>query len=222
MKVLRKVIEIDEELCDGCGKCVPSCHEGAIAIVGGKARLVAERYCDGLGACLGECPRGALRIIERESEAFEQPPCPSARAVTVSASTSTPASGQSALTHWPVQIRLVSPAAPFLQQAHLLVTADCVPVACPRYHDDLLRGKVAMLGCPKFDNAGEYAARFADIFSTAQIKSVTVAVMVVPCCQGLPRIVAAGLAASGAAIPAEVVVVGFDGEIIERRPLVVN
>jgi ferredoxin len=250
MKSNRKIIRIDEEKCDGCGLCVPSCAEGAIRLVDGKARLVAEKYCDGLGACLGECPRGALAVIDTEADPFDeeaakelvradrndshrQPSgktagnktlpcgCPSTLMQTFAPQTgcdranvpvSQPASGVSALTHWPVQIRLVPPSAPFLRGADLLVTADCTPVAYPRFHDDLLRGKTVLLGCPKFDDAEDYVNKFATIFETAAIKSVTIVVMEVPCCQGLPVIVRKGMALAGKEIPIEVVVISTRGE----------
>lgn len=247
MKHLRKIIKIDEEKCTGCGLCVPSCAEGAIQIIDGKARLVAERYCDGLGACLGECPEGALRIVEAEAEPFDEeaakshlstqePPAPAAgsektlpcgcpSAVVESfaslkgckeanAPASHPPSGVSALTHWPIQIHLVPPTAPFLKGARLLVAADCTPGAYHRFHDDLLRGKVLLMGCPKFDDAAAYVQKLAAIFSQADIKDVTVAVMEVPCCQGMPVIVKRAMAAAGKEIPLEVVTVSTRGELL--------
>jgi NAD-dependent dihydropyrimidine dehydrogenase PreA subunit len=236
MKSTRKIIRIDEEKCDGCGLCVPSCAEGAIRIVDGKARLVAEKYCDGLGACLGECPQGALTVIDAEADPFDEEAakehvgaggktlpcgCPSALMQTFAPQTGCdranvpvvqPGSGLSALMHWPVQIRLVPPSAPFLRGADLLVAADCTPVAYPRFHEELLRGKTVLLGCPKFDDAEEYVKKFAAIFETAAIKSVTIAVMEVPCCQGLPVIVRKGMALAGKEIPFEVVVISTRGE----------
>ena len=245
MRRVRKIIRIDEELCDGCGQCVPSCAEGSIAIVDGKARLVAEQYCDGLGACLGECPQGALSIEERESEEFDeeavaayleekagkedapQEPhaCPSARLVTFAPGISKGAAetegargdSESKLGHWPVQIRLVPPTAAFLKDADLLVTADCVPVAYPNFHRDFLDGKVVMLGCPKFDNAEAYVEKFTDIFRTARIRTVTVLDMEVPCCSALPAIVRRAMEAAGAAVPMEEITIGTRGTILERE-----
>jgi Pyruvate/2-oxoacid:ferredoxin oxidoreductase delta subunit len=258
MKNIRKIIKIDAEKCNGCGLCVPSCAEGAIQIVDGKARLVAEKYCDGLGACLGECPEGALQVVDEEVEAFDevaakehvarQAAAPrgeqiSSRETTAHSDKSLPCgcpssvmrtfapqtacekanvpvaqagSGLSALTHWPVQIHLVPPTAPFLRGADLLVAADCTPVAYPRFHDELLRGKTVLLGCPKFDDAEEYVKKFAAIFATAAIKSVTIAVMEVPCCQGLPVIVRKGMALAGQNIPLSVVTISARGEILNR------
>lgn len=250
MKVKRKIVEIDEERCDGCGLCVPSCAEGAIEVVDGKARLVAEKYCDGLGACLGECPNDALRVIEKEAEEFdeeavekflkakEEAPhqeaqtmacgCPSAQiqsfsTLTAYAQANEPTSqgtAVSALSHWPVQIKLVPPFAPFLKGANLLVAADCTPVAYPSFHQDFLKGKVVMVGCPKFDEVDAYIQKFADIFNTADIKSVTVVVMEVPCCQGLPMIVEKGLDIAGRKVPMEKVIISTRGEILNRQQLV--
>lgn len=245
MKTTRKVIEIDESLCDGCGKCVPACEEGAIRIVNGKARLVADRYCDGLGACLGECPNGALRVVEREAEQFDEeavqermrlrpsegpafhgPPggCPSMRLrefAPANAQGGSPCEAvRSALSHWPVQIRLVPSAAPFLEGADLLVAADCVPVAYPGFHEHLLEGRVVLMGCPKFDDVDEYVRKFADLFATADIRSVTVAVMEVPCCQSLPLVVGKGMALAGKQVHLDKIVVGLQGEILERQSLV--
>lgn len=245
MRTMRKIIEIDETLCNGCGNCVPACAEGAIEIVNGKARLVAEKYCDGLGACLGDCPTGALRVIEREAEDFDEAAahafveskkrqketlacgCPSTHVRTFLPS-GTPAgascaeanhpvfhgTGASALTHWPVQIRLVPPSAPFLKGARLLVAADCVPVAYPAFHRDLLDGKTVLVGCPKFDDAQDYMGRFAEIFRTAGIKEVTLAVMEVPCCSAMEVIVRRAMEASGKDIPINKVVVGVKGNIL--------
>jgi len=250
MNVLRKIIEIDEELCNGCGECVLACAEGAIQVIDGKARLVKDQYCDGLGACLGECPTGALKVIEREAEEFDEEAvqehlhtrehdankaeatmacgCPSAQIQTFG---SPPVCGEdnaagaytsttSALSHWPVQIRLVPPTAPFLKGAHLLVAADCTPVAYPHFHRDFLEGKVVMVGCPKFDDVHAYIQRFADIFKTAHIKDVTAVVMEVPCCQGLPVIIKKAMELAGKSIPLEQITISTRGEVLERERLV--
>ncbi len=247
MKTQRKIIQIDEKKCDGCGLCVPACAEGAIEVVGGKAKLVAEIYCDGLGACLGECPRGALKIIEREADDFDaaavekymtskkaaEPQevptmacgCPSSQILNLASlkpyrkanRTGAETVAVSALSHWPVQIRLVPPTAPFLKNSDLLVVADCVPVAYPQLHADFLEGRVVLIGCPKFDEAEAYVHRFAEIFQKSHIRSVTVLVMEVPCCQGLPEIVRKGMKAAGATIPLEKVIIGRTGEILKRE-----
>jgi Fe-S-cluster-containing hydrogenase component 2 len=242
MKVLRKIIEIDEERCDGCGQCVPACAEGSLEIVDGKARVVSDNLCDGLGACLGECPNDALRIVEREADEFDEEAvetylaekekkgrfqkevihsgCPSARiqhfgpARAAAASTSE-AAEKSALAHWPVQIHLVPPTAPFLKGADLLIVADCVPVAFPSLHRDFMQGKAVMIGCPKFDDVNEYIEKFEHIFKIAGIKSITTVIMEVPCCSGLPAVVKKGLEAAGKSIPIQEVVVSTRGEIIQ-------
>ncbi len=246
MKVKRKIIEIDSELCDGCGQCVPACAEGAIEIVNGKARVASEKYCDGLGACLGECPNGALRIIERDAEDFDAEAveeylntkeesaqksengfpmsCPSTRIQTfvpreAPADKAGTGASQSCLSHWPVQINLVPPTAPFLKGARLLVAADCTPFAYPSLHKDFMEGRVVMVGCPKFDDAPGYVRIFSEIFSNADIKDITAVVMEVPCCSALPMIIKKALASSGKKIPMEEVVISTRGEILERRKL---
>jgi ferredoxin len=256
MKTVRKIIEIDEELCDGCGNCVPSCAEGALQIIDGKARVIADMYCDGLGACLGDCPLGALKIIEREADEFDeeaveellakkkqeapnrQAPafsggCPSAKLQAFG--TPEPAAAppradlfatdaadleQSALSHWPVQIMLVPPTAPFLKGANLLVLADCVPVAFPTVHRDFIKGKAVLMGCPKLDNAEFYIEKFAQICKESGVKSITTVIMEVPCCGGLPMIVKKGMEMSGVDIPMEQVVISTRGQILDRRQVV--
>lgn len=250
MKTKRKIIQIDEDLCNGCGQCIISCAEGALQLVNGKAKIIAEKYCDGLGACLGECPTGALKIIEREAEEFDEEAvehhltaskqarqpneqamacgCPSAQIQSFartnpyekfseSAGTSKAAS---ALSHWPVQMRLVPPTAPFLRNADLLIAADCTPVAYPTFHRDFLAGKVVLLGCPKFDDAQAYVEKFAEIFSHASVKSVTVVIMEVPCCGGLPLIVKKGMELAGKDIPMERVVISSRGGVLKKEKLV--
>jgi ferredoxin len=250
MKVLRKIIEIDDELCDGCGQCVPSCAEGALKIVDGKARIVADKLCDGLGACMGECPTGALKIVERETDEFDEEavekhlaeeekkepteeavmPCgcpsttiqtfvPAESGRTTDIGVAIGPESESALSHWPVQIRLIPAKAPFLKQADLLVLADCVAVAFPTLHRDLIKGKVVMMGCPKFDEVQEYVAKFAEIFRIAGIKSITTVVMEVPCCTGLPGIVKKGLEKSGQKIPMNEIVINTRGKVLEQITL---
>ncbi|MGD2186960.1 MAG: 4Fe-4S binding protein [Desulfobacterales bacterium] len=257
MKTVRKIIEIDEELCDGCGNCVPSCAEGALQIVDGKARVIADIYCDGLGACLGECPMGALKIIEREADEFDEEAvekllaqkkqaepsqeapafsggCPSARLQAFGSQEPAAAYGspadlsgpdaadltQSALSHWPVQIMLVPPTAPFLKGADLLVLADCVPVAFPTVHRDFIKDKAVMMGCPKLDNAQFYIEKFAQICKESGVKSITAVVMEVPCCGGLPMIVKKGMEMAGVDIPMEEVVISTRGQILQRKQVV--
>jgi NAD-dependent dihydropyrimidine dehydrogenase PreA subunit len=245
MKITRKIIEIDEERCDGCGNCVIACAEGALKIIDGKATVISDNLCDGLGACIGDCPQDALKIIEREAEDFDEAAvekhledqakapepagtpcgCPSSQIQSFEpasgcrqANAPTPLqSDSSALAHWPVQIRLIPPTAPFLKGADLLVVADCVPLAFPTLHRDFLEGKAVMVGCPKFDDAQEYIDKFAEIFKTAGIKRVTTVVMEVPCCSGLPKMVQKGIELSGVNVPSRQVVISTRGKIVEER-----
>ena len=245
MKVLRKIIKIDEELCNGCGLCVPDCAEGSLRIIDGKARLVADKLCDGLGACLGSCPTGALQIIEREAEEFDEeavehflageqqaqpaprhtPPaggCPSARLQTLSPMTPCQMANQpsaqtgSALAHWPVQIRLIPPTAPFLENCDLLVAADCTAVAYAGLQQDYLAGRVVMMGCPKFDDQQLYVDRFAEIFATRTIKSLTILIMEVPCCHSMLQIIKQAVDRIKPTFPIKHAVVSVRGEIREE------
>ena len=243
MKILRKIIEIDEELCDGCGQCVPACEEGAIEIVNGKARLVAEKYCDGLGACMGDCPTGALKIVEREAEDFDEKAveeylqskkaevrsqpmacgCPSSQVQDLapgSLHAVNPASVSpvhSLLAHWPVQIRLIPPHAPFLKDADILVTADCVAVACPDFHQRFVEGRVIMLGCPKFDNPEEYVQKFREIFEKNSIKSISTVIMEVPCCSAMLGILKKAVEQAGMSCQVKKTVIGLKGSILAEE-----
>ncbi len=248
MKVKRKIIEINEELCDGCGQCAIACAEGAIAIIDEKAKVISDNLCDGLGACIGDCPQGALKITEREADEFDEEAvekhlselapsqndqpvtlpcgCPSTQLQDFSSKTTCEEANQpasftegmeSALAHWPVQIRLVPPTAPFLKGADLLVPADCVPISYPAFHRDFLKGKAVMMGCPKFDDVQEYIDKFAEIFRVAEIKSVTCLIMEVPCCSGLPAIIQKGMDAASKKVPMEVITISARGKIIETR-----
>ncbi|HIE51103.1 MAG TPA: 4Fe-4S ferredoxin [Armatimonadetes bacterium] len=241
MKVKRLIVHFDEEKCDGCGLCVPACAEGAIQIIDGKARLVDERFCDGLGTCLGECPQGAITLEEREAEEYDEElvqahlaelglpispahhhaheapeplACPSAAArhwqQETTSRTREPQPSQ--LSHWPVKIALLHPQAPYLQEADLLVVADCVPVAYGSFHSDFLRGRAVAIGCPKLDDLSFYVDKLAAIFQEAQPRSVTVVHMEVPCCSGLQGAVEQALARSGNPIPVEEVVIGLEGQ----------
>ena len=251
MKILRKIIEIDEELCDGCGQCVPACDEGAIQIINGKAKVVAEKYCDGLGACLGDCPQGAISIIEREAEDFDPEAveeylknrdntnqtteksstdapetlacgCPSTQMQSFSScscnDTQEIPGGRapaSALGHWPVQIRLIPAHAPFLNNADILILADCAAVAYAALHQELLGDRVVMMGCPKFDDLPDYEERFTEMFTKNEIKSVTVVTMEVPCCSGLPVAVKNALQKAGKISPLKEMVINLKGEVLK-------
>jgi NAD-dependent dihydropyrimidine dehydrogenase PreA subunit len=240
--VVRNIVRIDEEKCDGCGNCVIACAEGAIEIRAGKAAIVKESYCDGLGACLGECPRGALSIEQRQVEGFDEEAvkahlakvqgrerqrreprpvhnCPGAKALQLPGKRSTPIEGGrvqagSTLRNWPVQIHLLPVRAPFFDQADVLVAGDCLPFAMGDFHRRLLPGTTLAVGCPKLDDAAAYVSKLSQIFTQNDIRSVKIAYMEVPCCAGLVRIVKKALEASGKAIPVSMVQVGIQGEIM--------
>ena len=236
-KVLRKVVRIDEEKCNGCGLCIPACVEGALQIIDGKAKLISEKYCDGLGACLGECPQGAIIIEEREAEDFDEEAvehhlaageqlreelpcgCPSA---TVTQFETQEATGvdlkeaipqESMLSHWPVQLTLVPPIAPFLQGADLVLAADCVPFAYAGFHRDFLRGHALLVACPKLDDFQAHQRKLTDILRLAQPKSLTVVHMEVPCCFGIVHMAKQAIQQSGRDIPFKEVTIGVRGDL---------
>jgi NAD-dependent dihydropyrimidine dehydrogenase PreA subunit len=237
----RKIVQIDEGKCTGCGLCIPNCAEGALQIIDGKARLVSEKFCDGLGACLGHCPEDAITVIEREAEDFDekaveaylhkkeeaqpkpQPQpvfngCPSSRPMHFKVPEVRPESGSAAptisqLTQWPVQLKLVPINAPYFQDADLLIAADCVPFAYPDFHRDFLKGKAVVVGCPKLDDIQYYREKLTEIFRTNSIKSITVPFMEVPCCFGLVKATEDAIAASGKNIPLRKVKIGIRGDI---------
>lgn len=245
----RKIVEIDEAKCNGCGLCVPSCAEGAIQIVNGKAKLVSDVYCDGLGACLGECPEGAITVIEREAEAFDEgaarqhvsrlrsshtrqavPPsgCPgtAVRSLALNVLPQTPAEqampeeglagGEaSALGHWPVQLHLVPPNAPFLKDADLLLVADCVPFALADFHRRFLRQRPVVIGCPKLDDTQSYVEKLSAMLRMSAIRSLTVVHMEVPCCLGLVRVAQSAMRAAGRDVPLEEVTISIRGKVVQ-------
>lgn len=195
--MIRKIIQIDEEKCNGCGACATACHEGAIGMVDGKAKLLRDEYCDGLGDCLPTCPTGAISFVEREA-AF--------------AST---APQESQLRQWPVQIKLVPVNAPWFDGAKLLVAADCTAYAYANFHQDFLKGHITLVGCPKLD-AVDYSVKLTEIIRNNDIRSVTVVRMEVPCCGGIEVAVKTALQNSGKFIPWNVVTIATDGSILER------
>jgi Pyruvate/2-oxoacid:ferredoxin oxidoreductase delta subunit len=243
--VLRNIVKIDEEKCNGCGLCIPACAEGAIQIVDGKARLVKDIYCDGLGACLGKCPQDAITVIQREAKEFDEkaaeehvkrtqaasttssvrsPPllCPSVKAMQFEKEPKEKKSidinekRKSTLSTWPVQLKLMPPNAPFLKNANLLIAADCVPFAYADFHEDMLKNRTLAVGCPKLDDAPLYRNKLAEIFRTADIRSVTVVNMEVPCCFGLHRLVKEALELSGKSVPLRQETISIKGEKISQ------
>ncbi len=239
----RKIIEIDEELCDGCGQCILACAEGALQIIDGKARLVGEIYCDGLGACLGECPQGAMQIIERPAEAFNEKAveellakqgkapahaeasapmacgCPGSAAMSLKPKAAAPAESRPAaaslLGHWPVKLQLLNPQAPFLKGTDLVLLADCAACALPDLHQRFLSGNAIAMACPKLDDAEAHAAKLAQVLAGARPRSIKVVHMEVPCCKGLEWIAAQAIKRTGLDIPVESVVIGRDGLVRE-------
>ena len=231
--MIRKIIKIDEEKCNGCGACAEACHEGAIEMINGKAKLTREDYCDGLGDCLPACPTNAITFEEREAPAYNEAAvlaaknkasaplpcgCPGTQSKAIKrescncSTASAPASNQ--LRQWPVQIKLVPVNAPYFNGADLLVAADCTAYAYGNFHNEFIRGRITLIGCPKLDE-GDYTDKLTAIIRNNEIKSVTVVRMEVPCCGGIENAVKRALMASGKFIPRRVVTVTTDGRIVE-------
>lgn len=277
----RKIIQIDEEKCNGCGLCIPNCPEGALQMIDGKARLISDLFCDGLGACIGHCPEGAITIEEREAEKYDEKKvmgniikqgknvikahldhlkehgetgylkealdfleekgiaiskeetvgaghrhqhghsaCPGSKVIDFGKEKKTTKKrkitqrSESQLRQWPVQIMLVPPHAPYLKGADVLIAADCVPFAYSDFHENLLRGKVLLVGCPKLDDAEYYKAKLTQIFKDNEIKSVTCAHMEVPCCFGLVTLIKSAIGESGKKVPFKELTIGIKGDIL--------
>lgn len=225
---VRNIIRINEDLCDGCGKCITGCEEGALALVDGKARLVKESFCDGLGACIGQCPRGALTIERREADEFDE--AAAAEGLHASPASVCPGSAQrmfearrpdirpgedlpSALSHWPIQLHLVVPEAPAFRNADILIAASCTAFACGKFHPELLEGRSLIIACPKLDNLTGYVDKLINLFLEAQPRSVTVARMVVPCCQGLTLLVKQAREMAMSDVPIEEAVISLEGDL---------
>ena len=236
--MLRKIIEIDQEKCTGCGLCVTACHEGAIALVDGKAKLVKDSYCDGLGDCLPACPEDAISFVVREADPYDEAAVVAAQMARAKAEShaSMPSGGcpgsmaksierndghdgetegkiASRLTHWPCQIKLVPVNAPYFDGAKLLIAADCTAYAYARLHEDFMKGKITLIGCPKLD-AEDYSEKLTQIIANNDIQSVTIVRMEVPCCGGLEFAAKKALQNSGKFIPWQVITVSVDGKIL--------
>ncbi len=211
--MIRRIITIDKDKCNGCGLCAKACHEGAIGMADGKATLLREDYCDGLGDCLPACPTGAITFEMREAPAYNE-----AAVLAAKKGKEISPSGfcQSQLQNFPVQIKLVPPNAPWFQGAHLLIAADCTAYACGSFHSDFMKGKVTVIGCPKLDSI-DYSQKLADIVSTNDLKSITVVRMQVPCCGGLPFAVKTALEQSGKSVPLGIVTLSPDGRVINKE-----
>ena len=236
--VLRNIVKIDEEKCNGCGVCIPACAEGAIQIVDEKARLVKDIYCDGLGACLGKCPQDAITVIQREAKEFDEKAaeehvkrtqaassvcpaptlCPSVKVMQLEnePKETTAAKTVSRISNWPYQLKLLPPNAPFFENADLLIAADCVPFAYADFHEDMLKNRVLAVGCPKLDDVTLYRNKLAAIFRNSKIRSVTVVNMEVPCCFGLIRLVKEALELSGKVVPVRQETISIKGEKISQ------
>ena len=238
--MIRRIIRIDEEKCNGCGACANACHEGAIKMIEGKAKLTREDYCDGLGDCLPACPTGAISFEEREALAYDeaavlaakasgQAPgglapgaggCPGSMARPIRRESAPAALGavsrepESCLSQWPVQIKLAPVKAPYFENARLLVAADCTAYAYGNFHQDFIRGKVVLIGCPKLDE-GDYTEKLTQIIRQNDIKSLTIVRMEVPCCGGIQRAATTALQHSGKFIPWQVVTIATDGRVVE-------
>lgn len=234
--MIRQIIKINKELCNGCGLCVNACHEGAIGLVDGKATLLRDDYCDGLGNCLPVCPTGAISFEQREAAEFDeeavkakmeqkQPEklacgCPGTQSRTiehkdVEETTNAPTNVSSQLRQWPVQIKLAPVNAPYFKGANLLIAADCTAYAYGNFHNDYIKNKITLIGCPKLDE-GDYSEKLTAILQMNDIKSVTVVRMEVPCCSGIENAVKTALKNSGKFIPWQIVVISTDGKVLDR------
>jgi len=239
--VLRNIVKINDEKCNGCGQCVDACAEGAIEIIEGKAKLVSETYCDGLGACIGHCPQEAITVERREAEEFDEeatqvhlteqkssPPqsdfvCPGMTAKKLRNPAEATAPGNepvsSQLSHWPIQLKLVSTAAPYFKNADLLLVADCVPFAMGDFHNKFLKNHSITVGCPKLDDSPLYVEKLAEILKINRLNSLTTIHMEVPCCSGLTLIAKEAMARSGVKLSFEDITIDLRGHIIKTETI---
>jgi ferredoxin len=240
----RDILKIDEELCNGCGQCVPNCHEGALQVIDGKVRLVSELMCDGLGACIGHCPEGAITIEKREAEPYNEVKAPSAQphphphthshphspeggcpgsrtmVIPSPSAIADPVSADqpSELRQWPVQMHLVNPNAPYFREADLLLAADCVAFSLGNFHSKHLKGKSLAIACPKLDHGADiYVEKLTAMIDTAKINTITVMMMEVPCCGGLLQMVRAALSKAERKVPVKQMIVGISGNILKEE-----
>lgn len=209
--MIRKIIKIDKEKCNGCGICADACHEGAIGMVEGKAELLRDDYCDGLGDCLPACPAGAISFEEREAAAYDEAAVKERMAAKKAAAAPRPAESQ--LSQWPVQLKLAPVNAPYFDNAKLLIAADCTAYAYAAFHSDFIAGRITLVGCPKLD-AVDYSEKLTAIITNNNIKDVTVVRMEVPCCGGIEQAVKTALQNSGKMIPWQVVTISIGGQIL--------
>ena len=236
--MIRRIIQIDEKKCNGCGACAEACHKGAIGMINGKAALLRDDYCDGLGDCLPTCPTGAISFVEREAAAYDEKSvqenmrkkagqnhsavphtgCPGSQMHRIQHSQETPVPAlvqtESHLEQWPCQIKLVPADAPYFDNAKLLIAADCTAYAYAKMHEDFMRGKITIIGCPKLDNT-DYSEKLTQIIQNNNIQSVTIVRMEVPCCKGLELAAKKALQASGKFIPWQVVTISINGKILD-------
>ncbi len=213
--MIRRIITIDEETCNGCGLCASACHEGAIGLVNGKAKLLREDYCDGLGDCLPACPVNAITFTEREAPAYNEAAVLAAKKANVEKQAIDAfAEIPSQLENWPVQIKLAPINAPYFEGADLLIAADCSAYAYSNFHNHYMRNRVTLIGCPKLDGVN-YAEKLAQIFAYNHIRSITVTRMIVPCCGGLPFAVTKALEMSGKKIPLNIITICTDGQLAQ-------
>lgn len=211
--MIRRVIQIDAEKCNGCGACARACHEGAIAMENGKARLMRDDYCDGLGDCLPACPANAISFIEREAAAYDaQAVAANRRAQGAPRSTHGSHIAAGRLHNWPVQLKLAPVNAPYFDNADLLIAADCTAYACGGFHADFIAGRIALIACPKLDGT-DYSEKLAQIFAENRIRSITVTRMTVPCCGGIDYMVRLAVRKCGRDIPVNTVIIAPDGSV---------